>query len=189
MLGITCNVSDDKDHTVSANTQLTILAPPPPPPAPKTQALCTISFSTDTKRPLRVDNEAKACLDQVALDLKQQADAKAVVVGESDAKEKAATEKQEKYAAKHKHAKVEDSAAQRAVNAKDYLVTEQGIDASRISVAEGMTDGQTVENYLVPAGATFSSDVTGTMPVDETAVKPQMRKPLAERHPKKKAAM
>ncbi len=136
---------------------------------------------------MRVDNEAKACLDQVALDLKQQADAKAVVVGESDAKEKATTEKQEKYAAKHKHAKVEEFAAQRAVNAKDYLVTEQGIDASRISVATGMTDGQTVEDYLVPAGATFSSDVTGTTPVDETAVKPQMRKPLPERHPKKAA--
>ena len=56
---------------------------------------------------------------------------------------------------------MEDSAAQRAVNAKDYLVTEQGIDASRISVATGTTDGQTVENYLVPAGATFSTDVTG----------------------------
>ena len=78
-------------------------------------------------------------------------------------------------------------AAQRAVNAKDYLVTEQGIDASRISVATGTTDGQTVENYLVPAGATFGTDVTGTTPVDETAVKPQVRKPLAERHPSKKA--
>ena len=33
---------------------------------------------------MRVDNEAKACLDQVALDLKQQPDAKAVVVGEAD---------------------------------------------------------------------------------------------------------
>ena len=74
-------------------------------------------------------------------------------------------------------------AAQRAVNAKDYLVTEQGIDASRISVATGTTDGQTVENYLVPAGANFSADVTGTTPVDETAVKPEVRKPLAERHP------
>ena len=75
-------------------------------------------------------------------------------------------------------------AAQRAVNAKDYLVTEQGIDASRISVATGTTDGQTVENYLVPAGATFANDVTGTTPVDETAVKPQERKPLAEKHHK-----
>ena len=186
-VGITCNVSDDKGHTESAQTSLTITAPYVP-PAPKTQALCSISFSNDSKRPLRVDNEAKACLDQVALDLKQQADAKAVVVGESDAKEKALTEKQTAYAAKHKHAKVEDAAAQRAVNAKDYLVTEQGIDASRISVATGTTDGQTVEDYLVPAGATFSTDVQGTTPVDETAVKPQVRKPLAERHPQKKAA-
>ena len=55
---------------------------------------CSISFATDTKRPTRVDNEAKACLDQVALDLQQQADAKAVVVGESTAKEKAMTAKQ-----------------------------------------------------------------------------------------------
>ena len=68
------------------------------------------------------------------------------------------------------------------MNTKDYLVTEQGIDASRISVATGSTDGQTVENYLVPAGATFTTDVTGTTPVDETAVKPQERKPLAEKH-------
>jgi hypothetical protein len=184
-VGITCNVSDDKGHTVSANTTLTILAPPPPPPLPHTQTMCSISFATDLKRPTRVDNEAKACLDQVALDLKQQADAKAVVVGESDDKEKAATEKQQKYAAKHKRAKVEDSAALRAVNAKDYLVTEQGIDATRISVATGTFDAQTVENYLVPAGATFGSDVTGTTPVDETAVKAQVRKPLPERHPKK----
>ena len=186
-VGITCNVSDDKGHTASSSTSLTITAPYVP-PAPKTQALCSINFSNDPKRPLRVDNEAKACLDQVALDLKQQADAKAVVVGESDAKEKALTEKQTAYAAKHKHAKVEDSAAQRAVNAKDYLVTEQGIDASRITAATGTTDGQTVEDYLVPAGATFSADVPGTTPVDETAVKPQVRKPLAERHPQKKAA-
>jgi hypothetical protein len=34
--------------------------------------------------------------------------------------------------------------AQRAVNAEDYLVTEQGIDASRISVVTGTSDRQTV---------------------------------------------
>ena len=187
-VGITCNVSDDKDHTASANTTLTILAPPPPPPAPKTQALCSISFSTDTKRPLRVDNEAKACLDQVALDLKQQADAKAVVVGEQTADEAAKTAKEQKYAEHHKHATVDQFAAQRAVNAKDYLVTEQGIDASRISVATGATEGQTEENYLVPAGATFSTDVSSTTPVDETAVKPQLRTPLVQRYQPKKAA-
>jgi hypothetical protein len=166
---------------------LTITAPYVP-PAPHTQALCSISFATDKKRPMRVDNEAKACLDQVALDLKQQADAKAVIVGEQNSDEAAKEAKQQKYAMHHKHATVDMYAAQRAVNAKDYLVTEQGIDASRISVATGTTEGQTVEDYLVPAGANFSADVTGTTPVDETTVKPQVRKPLPERHPTKKAA-
>jgi hypothetical protein len=177
-VGITCNVADDKGHTATANTTVTISAPPAPPPAPHSSALCSISFSTDAKRPTRVDNEAKACLDQVALDLKQQADAKAVIVGESDANEKAKTEKQEAFKAKHRHAMVEEFAAQRAVNTKEYLVTDQGIDASRITVVTGSTDGQTVENYLVPAGADFSVDVTGTTVVDESAVKPEARKPL-----------
>jgi hypothetical protein len=185
-VGISCNVSDDKNHSASGSTNLTITAPYVP-PVPKTQALCTISFSNDSKRPMRVDNEAKACLDQVALDLKQQADAKAVIVGEQSSDEAAKTAKQQAYAAKHKRAMVDQFAAQRAVNTKDYLVTEQGIDASRISVATGSTDGQTVENYLVPSGATFSNDVTGTNPVDETAVKPQERKPLAEKHHHKAA--
>jgi hypothetical protein len=187
VVGITCNVSDDKSHSATANTSVTIVAPVIP-PAPKTQALCSISFATDTKRPTRVDNEAKACLDQVALDLQQQADAKAVVVGESNAKEKDITEKQQKVALKHKKAKVEVFDAQRAVNAKDYLVTEKGIDASRVNVMTGTTDGQTVEDYLVPSGATFANDVQGTSPVDESTVKAEVRKPLPERHPAKKHA-
>ncbi len=182
---ITCNVTDDKAHTASAKTSLTIVAKPAP-PQPKSQTLCSISFTNDPKRPMRVDNEAKACLDQVALDLKQQADAKAVLVGEQNTGEAAKTDKQEKFAAKHKHATVDKFAAQRAVNAKDYLVTEQGIDASRISVATGTADSQAVENYLVPAGATFTNDVTGTTPVDESDVKPQARKPLPEQHAAKK---
>ena len=137
-----------------------------------------------------MDNEAKACLDQVALSLQNQADSKAVVVGESNAKEKAALEKEQKLQSKRRHPKpVVDPAAERAVNTKDYLVTEKGIDASRISVATSASDGQKVEDYLVPAGANFGSDVQGTTPVDETTVKPQVRKPLPpRRHPHHKAA-
>jgi outer membrane protein OmpA-like peptidoglycan-associated protein len=167
---VACNVSDDKGQTATANTSVTIAAPYVP-PIPHTQALCSITFSNDAKRPWRVDNEAKACLDEVALDLQKQSDAKAVVVGDSTAAEKAPKKGT-------KHAKVEDLAAERAVNTKDYLVVEKGIDASRISVATGATDEQKAENYLVPSGATFSADVTGTTPVDETVVKPQARKPL-----------
>lgn len=181
-VGITCNVADDKSHTASANTNLTIVAPPPPPPPPHTSTLCSISFATDKKRPTRVDNEAKACLDEVALDLQRQSDAKAVIVGESNAKENAITAKQQKVAAKHKKAKVSLFAAQRAVNAKDYLVTEKGIDASRITVATGTADAQSAENYLVPAGATFAGDIQGTTPVVESTVKPEARKALPQRH-------
>jgi hypothetical protein len=145
-------------------------------------------FDKDKKRPSRVDNEAKAILDQVALDLQRRPDAKLVVVGSSDAKEKEATAKQAKKALKNKHVKVIDMAAERAVNTKDYLVTEKGIDASRVIVATSAADGRKVENYLVPSGATFSNDVTGTTPVDESVVKPEVRKPLAEKHHAKKAS-
>jgi outer membrane protein OmpA-like peptidoglycan-associated protein len=178
--GIACNVSDDKGQTATAGTSVTITAPYVP-PIPHTQTLCSITFSNDAKRLWRVDNEAKACLDEVALDLQKQSDAKAVVVGDSTAAEKTPAKGK-------KHAKVEDLAAQRAVNTKDYLVVEKGIDASRISVATGTADEQKVENYLVPSGATFSNDVTTTTPVDETVVKPQARKPLpVKATPKKKA--
>jgi len=47
--------------------------------APQVQALYSVSFARDAKRPTRVDNEAKACLDQIALALKQASDATAVV--------------------------------------------------------------------------------------------------------------
>ena len=45
-----------------------------------------------------------------------------------------------------------------------------------------------MEDYLVPAGATFSADVPGTTPVDESAVKAQPRKPLHPVAHKKPAA-
>jgi hypothetical protein len=180
-VGVTCSVSDDKGQTATANTTVTITAPYVA-PAPHAQALCSIAFEKDKARPTRVDNEAKACLDEVALDLQKQPDAKAVVVGASDAKEKAKLDKEQKAALKHKHMKVVDPAAERAVNAKEYLVTEKGIDASRVSAATATTDGKTVQDYLVPSGADFTADVQGTTPVDESAVKPQVRKPLGARH-------
>jgi outer membrane protein OmpA-like peptidoglycan-associated protein len=184
---VTCNVSDDKGQTATANTNVLILAPYVA-PAPHSQALCSISFAKDKQRPERVDNEAKACLDEIALDLQRQSDAKVVVVGNSDAKEKAKTAKEQKAALKNKHLKVTDPAAERAVNAKEYLVKEKGIDASRVSVVTGTADGQTVEDYLVPSGASFTSDVQGTTAVDESAVKAQVRKPLTAKAHKKAAA-
>jgi len=179
--GIICNVTDDKNHTASWDTSVTIVAPPPP--VTHVQELCSVSFARDTKRPTRVDNEAKACLDQIALSLKQFPDTRAVIVSDSNAKEKQITAKQ-KVAARHKHSKVEYFDRQRAVNVKDYLVNEQGIDASRIVVATGTGDDQNVQNYLQPAGATFAGGAPGITVADETTVKPEGRKPLPERHRK-----
>jgi outer membrane protein OmpA-like peptidoglycan-associated protein len=162
---VTGTVQDDKGQTASATTSVNVEAPPPPPPAPKTKQLCSITFGRDKRRPARVDNEAKACLDDVALNLQQQADATAVVVGEA--------------ASDERHA--DTLAAQRAVNTKDYLVKEKGIDASRISVRTGTQGNKEVENYLVPAGANFDNDVQGTTPVDESKVKVQARTPARHR--------
>jgi hypothetical protein len=173
---VTCTVTDDKGKTATATTSITIEAPYVP-PAPKASALCSITFDKDKKRPARVDNEAKACLDDIALTLQKQSDATAAVVGSATAEEKAPP-KHKKHAAV-----VEDLAAQRAVNTNDYLVTEKGIDASRITVYTGTDDSKKVADYLVPAGATF--DEAGATKLT-TDVKPQPRKELAKKHAKKK---
>jgi len=178
-VGITCNVADDKGGTASNGTTVTIV-PIPVPPLPHASALCSIQFDKDKLRPTRVDNEAKACLDQVTDALKNDPTATVVVVGESTAVEK--TPK------KGKHAKApEEFAAERAVNTKDYLVNEEqsGIDASRIIVRTGTGDSKSVEDYLVPAGATFDNDVPGTTAPDVSAIKTVTRKPIGFVEPKK----
>jgi outer membrane protein OmpA-like peptidoglycan-associated protein len=166
---VTGTVQDDKGQTASATTTVNVEAPPAP-PAPRTQTLCSIQFDKDKRRPARVDNEAKACLDDVALNAQQKADASLVVVGNS------APVPAPKGRHHAKAPTAADLAAQRAVNTKAYLVTEKGIDASRIQVRTGTNSQNEVEDYLVPAGANFDNDVQGTTPVDENAVKAQPRK-------------
>jgi len=173
---VTGNVQDDKGQTASATTTVDVEAPPPP-PAPKTQTLCSIQFDKDKRRPARVDNEAKACLDDVALNAQQKADATVVVVGNSAP----VPTPKSRYARRHA-VTAEQLAAQRAVNTKDYLVTEKGIDASRVQVRTGTNGQNEVEDYLVPAGANFDNDVPSTSPVDENAVKAQPRTPPVHHH-------
>ncbi len=159
---VTCNVVDDKGQTASSTTTVSVNAPPAP-PAPTTSSLCSVNFERDARRPARVDNEAKACLDEIALNLQRTSDAKLVVVGDAAAKEKG-------------HERV---ASERARNAKEYLVKDKGVDPSRITVYTGTEDGKTVKTTLVPAGATMSTD--GLTAVNESmpSAKP------AKRHHKK----
>ncbi len=163
---VTCNVVDDKGQTASSTATVTVNAPPPPPPAPTTSALCSVNFGRDTRRPARVDNEAKACLDDISLNLQRSSDAKLAVVGNADENEKRGTK----------------LAAERAVNTKDYLVKEKGIDASRISVYTGTQAGKTVTTTLIPAGATMDS--TGVTSVDESAISTKPEHHAGRKHHK-----
>jgi hypothetical protein len=171
-LTVHCKVDDDKGGSAKCDSTLTIVVPKPP--LPHVQPLCSIDFGTDAQHPTRVDNEAKACLDQVALALQQNPDSTLVIVGEAAGSEVAGPTV---------------VGAQRAVNTKQYLTTEKGIDPARITVVVGGENSKEVEDYLVPTGATFTSDVPNTTPIDENIVKPQERKPLPMRaHPAAKPA-
>jgi hypothetical protein len=99
---------------------------------------------------VRVDNEAKGCLDDIALTMQQQAGAKLVVVGNSSANEHP------------------EAGAERALNARQYLVQEKGIDSSRIEVRAGSMPGRFVSNTLVPPGAHFDGSSSRTF--DENSI-------------------
>ena len=111
-----------------------------------------------------MDNEAKACLDDIALSAQRDPQAKLAVVGSAASDEKMSDKK----------------AAERAVNEKAYLVTEKGLDASRITVYTGTAGTKSSATTIIPAGATL--DMTGLTPVDESVVKAIPRKPLAPAH-------
>jgi hypothetical protein len=67
---------------------------------------------------------------------------------------------------------------------RDIWVLLSGNGESR-SYLNVLVERSQVEDYLVPAGASFSDDVHGTTPVYEVSIKAQARKPLAEKHPGK----
>ena len=140
VIGVTCGVLDDKGQTASANTSVTV-AVPVAMPKPTTRTLCSVSFDRDPRRPSRVDNEGKACLDQIALNLQQDSGATLALVGNASSSEKDGTK----------------LAAARAVNTKAYLVGEKGIDSSRVTIYTGAQDGRIVSTTLIPADATFDN--------------------------------
>lgn len=145
---ITCSVVDDLGKlaiaTTSVNVQVPVIAP-----KVETRELCSISFDRDQKRPLRVDNEAKGCLDDIALALQRETGSRLVIVGN------------------HVAGEAVSASGERALNVQQYLTQEKGIDASRIELRQGDAATRTVTNTLVPTGATFSG---GAQPVDAASV-------------------
>jgi outer membrane protein OmpA-like peptidoglycan-associated protein len=159
---VTCNVLDDKGQTASA-TALVTITPPVAASKPLVSSLCSIHFDRDVRRPSRVDNEGKACLDEIALTLQRSTDAQLALVGNASNNEKASKK----------------LAAERAVNTKAYLTGEKGIDASRVAVYTGSADDKAVAATLIPTGATLDS--TGDVLVDESTVVARPRTPSKAR--------
>ncbi len=170
---VTSTVTDDRELTASSTSSFAVEAPPPPPTANK---LNEITFPNEQK-PARVDNTAKAILDDVALRLQREPGSKAVVVGYATSEET-----QKKMNRK--------LAAQRAINTKACLdgaevsCENQGkqIDSSRIEVRVGTGDQNKTEIWIVPSGASFTGE--GTTVVDESKFKAQSRTAVAVHHQK-----
>jgi hypothetical protein len=171
-VSVNCTVSDDRNLTASGNTSVKVNVPPPPPTA---KDFGNIEFKHDAKRPTRVDNEAKGELDRYADALAAAPDSKGVVVGYA-----MAAENTPKKGSK----KTPNFAAERAVNTKDYLTKEKGVDAARIEPRTGTGEDQKTELWIVPAGATFAAE--GTQVVDESKVKaiPRVAPPVKTAHKK-----
>lgn len=155
-INVDCTATDDRNLSASASTSVNATNPPPPPKKeePKASWLNQLDFK---KNSARVDNKAKAILDDVALRLQRDPNATVAIVGNQAASEKA-----------------KGLAGQRALNAKTYLVKEKGIDPARVSTWSGTKDAQTADIWWVPAGAT--PDTSGMTEVKEAAKKAAAKK-------------
>ena len=154
---VNATCTDSRGLTASTTSTVTVNNPPPPPPPPPQASKVNECEYPNLKKPWRVDNTCKAELDDVALKLQQDPDAKLVVVGNAGPKEKR-----------------KNLAAERALNVKAYISggeAKQNIDPSRIETRTGNAGTATSEQWIVPAGATFPGASSTTL-VDETKVKP-----------------
>jgi hypothetical protein len=128
----------------SCSTTITVSEVPPPIP-PKIGVPCgPIFFPFNSAR---INNEHKACLDEIALQLQQDPRSTLVIDGHRDSSERAGI------------------SLTRAFNARDYLVTEKNINKARIAV-RNFTDScpypggdaklnRRVEFWVVPEGASI----------------------------------
>jgi outer membrane protein OmpA-like peptidoglycan-associated protein len=135
---VTVTATAVDDRNLSAQTTLNVdvqAAPTPvtPTSAPTPALLNELIFKPNSAR---VDNKAKALLDDDALRLQRDANATMIIEGSSNPSENEAL------------------ATQRAENAKTYLVQSKGIDPNRIQTRPAASKtGAKVNVIMVPAGA------------------------------------
>jgi len=138
---VKCEVTDSRGDKGEGSTTVEVQQPPPPPQATKVG-----DCGYTTAGVSRVDNACKRVLDDVALRLKNEPNAKLVIIGYADPKEP----------------KSSVLAARRAELAKQFL-GEKSIDASRITTRTGEAskekgsekENRRIEMVFVPEGATY----------------------------------
>ena len=165
----TASVVDGRGLSTTCTGAVTVQPFPVVTTAPEVISAGECKFNMSNK-PGRVDNECKAVLDEVALQVQRQPNGTVVVVGYTDEQETV---------------KMTQLAGQRAVNVKYYLTSGEGgagVDTSRIQVKAGTVKSKSAKIYIVPEGATFTEESTV---VDETRVKGQPRNSPASKKSKK----
>ncbi len=132
---VTARVSDGYGGTADCQLTLTVTAPPPP----AVPTLLTFGCAEFPSGNTRIDNRCKAILDDVALQLRQNPRATAVITGHSDS---AGSDEVNNR-----------MSLERADNAETYLVDTHGINANRIDTAtagssQPIADNSTAEGRL-----------------------------------------
>ncbi len=130
VITVRSTATDDRNLSASAMTNVNVEAPA----VPQASKLNEIHFARNSAR---VDNQAKAMLDDLALLLQREPDSKAAIVGTVDGDEKGGPA----------------LATHRAENARAYLAKEKGVDASRVDVKTAPAPGKKADLWVIPAGA------------------------------------
>jgi hypothetical protein len=168
---VTGTATDDHGLSASCNAIVTV---------PAVQKVAEVedwgecTFEKNPKKPWRVDNDCKDVLDKIALRIQQMPNGKVAIVG---------------YNAQEEVVEADHIGAQRAVNVKYYMSTDElgpKVDPTRIEPRKGGAKGKAAHFYFVPQGATLTAEESVT--VDETAVQGQSRGAAAPAKKGKKAA-
>ncbi len=151
----TVTVTDDRNLSAQCSSTVTVQAPPP---APTASLGTTIRFK---RRSARVDNAAKAALDDIALRLQQDPNARAVVVGSGSTTR---------------------LAKERAINTKAYLTREKGVSADRIELRYQTGQGRNAEVWIVPQGASYTGSAQTFTPVTRRVRRRYVRHHVVRHH-------
>ncbi len=168
---VTGTATDDHNLSTSCTASVTV---PAVQTVPQVEDWGECTFEKNLKTPWRVDNDCKDVLDKLALRVQQMPNGRVAIVGYTDQEEVV---------------NADQLGAQRSVNVKYYLTTDEigpKLDPTRLQPYKGGKKGKKAHFYFVPQGATFQEEESVT--VDETAVQGQSRNAAAPAKKAKKAA-